>query len=109
MRSAGLEHGSSQARDECTGAPPINGDALSLGYGSDSHIGQRREGNMQSQIIYRSLIGVLQMLVGGRTGATRATRRTTSHALTSRRIALPTGVEIHYVEKGEPEGDVLIF
>jgi non-heme chloroperoxidase len=32
-----------------------------------------------------------------------------SFGLTSRRIALPTGVELHYVEKGDPQGDALIF
>jgi len=29
--------------------------------------------------------------------------------LTSRRVALPTGVELHYVEHGDPHGKVLIF
>ena len=29
--------------------------------------------------------------------------------LTSHRIALPTGVELHYVEQGDPHGEVLIF
>lgn len=29
--------------------------------------------------------------------------------LTSSRVTLPTGVELHYVEKGDPEGPVLIF
>jgi non-heme chloroperoxidase len=35
--------------------------------------------------------------------------RPDSPALTSRRIALPTGVALDYVEQGDPEGDVLIF
>ncbi len=32
-----------------------------------------------------------------------------SLGLTSQRIALSTGVELHYVEKGDPNGEVLIF
>ena len=29
--------------------------------------------------------------------------------LTARRIALPTGVELRYVERGDPRGEVLLF
>jgi non-heme chloroperoxidase len=32
-----------------------------------------------------------------------------AHGLTSRRVALPTGVELHYVEQGDPHGKVLLF
>jgi len=72
---------------------------------------------MHNKNLARSLVLTVPLLaalplasLGLRSSTRKGTpRRPASRALTSRRIALPTGVDLHYVEQGAAEGDVLIF